>query len=365
MKYLIDIGLAFFAVSIAFALFLICSGLAHADTRITMKDGTVALVSGDMVKLEIVPAPPVIVPSPDGSTIPPLTQLLDLKLNKWTVASGVVQMNGANAGFSANVILLLYFKGVIYQKNSAGGWWSWTNSTWLASSDPRPPAPAALAGYNTLTFGPNIILGQNWLLDRQNGTTANVVQNADGSVTVAGGGDTWNGQLETYLNGQGTAFGGGFYTQATVVVPGPTSGLSPWTGGTDGNQWPSFWANSVNGTIETDFMEMMGPTPGEYGATLINWTTNPQQGFGQSIYAPSGNTLHGPNDFGFLWIPATATTSGSMAFYLNGLQVGIPVTWTQSNPGMYGIIDGQQMVLRMGAGDNSPATFSNVQVWQK
>lgn len=349
-------------------LLLLYTALAHADTRITMKDGTVALVSGDMVKIEIVPAPPVIVPSPDGSTIPTLTQLLDAKLNKWTLVAGVVQINGANAGFSLNVTLLLYFKGVIYQQNKTGGWWGWTNSTWLATVDPRGPAvppPAAASGYNRLSFGPEIMLGQNWLLDKQNGTTANATKNADGSVTIAGGGDTWNAQLETYVDGQGVTFGGGFYAQATVVVPGATSGLSPWTGGTDGNQWPSFWANSVNGTIETDFMEMMGPTPGEYGATLINWTTTPQTGYGQSIYAPAGNTLHGPNDFGFLWIPATATTQGVMAFYLNGMQVGSAVAWTQANPGMYGIIDGQQMVLRMGAGDNSPATFSNVQVWQK
>jgi hypothetical protein len=227
--------------------------------------------------------------------------------------------------------------------------------------DGQPPA-AALAGYNTLT------LVRNWIKDTQDGTTANATQNSDGSMTVAGGGDTWNGQLETarltYPGFVGEAFGGGFYAQATVTVPGPTSGLSPWTGGNSGNQWPSFWANSVNGSIETDFMEMMGPTPGEYGATLHNWTTGTSQGSGQSITAPAGNTLNGPNTYGFLWIPATATRDGSMAFYLNGQQVGSPVTWTQANPGLFGIIDGQQMVLRLGAGANSPATFSNVQVWQ-
>jgi hypothetical protein len=85
--------------------------------------------------------------------------------------------------------------------------------------DGQPPA-AALAGYNTLTFDPNVTLGQNWVKDTQDGTTANATQNSGGSVTVAGGGDTWNGQLETYLNGRGEAFGGGFYVQATVVVPG-------------------------------------------------------------------------------------------------------------------------------------------------
>jgi hypothetical protein len=111
-------------------------------------------------------------------------------------------------------------------------------------------------------------------------------------------------------------------------------------------------------------MEMMGPTPGGYGATLHNWTTGTSQGYGQDVRAPAGNTLNGPNTYGFLWVPATATTQGSMTFYLNDQQVGSPVTWTQANPGLFGLIDGQQMVLRLGAGANSPATFSNVQVWQ-
>jgi hypothetical protein len=230
------------------------------------------------------------------------------------------------------------------------------------------PAPAAAVGYNTRTLGPNITLGQPWIKDTRNGTTANVTMNKDGSVTVAGGGDTWNGQLETYVGGRGAAFGGGFYAQATMSVPGPTSCLASFdhcgneTG--PGNQWPSFWANSTGNTIETDFVEIEDATPGQYQATVINWTTKPQTGYGQTITAPAGDTLHGPHTYSFLWIPATATGNGSMTFYLDGQPVGDPITWTRSKLGLYGIIDGQQMVIRLGAGANSPATFSNVEVWQ-
>jgi hypothetical protein len=77
-----------------------------------------------------------------------------------------------------------------------------SSSTSLSTANNLPAAVVA-AGYNTETFDPNTIVGQNWIADTQNGTTANTTQNSDGSVTVAGGGDTWNGQLETYLNGQG------------------------------------------------------------------------------------------------------------------------------------------------------------------
>ena len=236
------------------------------------------------------------------------------------------------------------------------------------------PAPAAAAGYDTETLG-GPMTPSTWIPDTMHGDgSPNVTYNSDGSVTIAGGGDTWNGQLGTAMptwtgpGYTGEVFGGGFYTQATVTVPGATSGLSPWTGGTDGDQWPSFWANNGNNasdtlSIETDFMELEDATPGQYSGTVINWTTSPQTGYGQLLTAPAGDNLNSAT-YGFLWIPATATTDGSMTFYLNGQQVGQPITWTQANPGLYGIIDGTQMSLYIGAGANSPATFSNLQVWQ-
>ena len=46
-------------------------------------------------------------------------------------------MNGALAGYSNQVTLLLYVNNSVYQENSAGGWWSWNGSTWVATSDPR------------------------------------------------------------------------------------------------------------------------------------------------------------------------------------------------------------------------------------
>ena len=236
---------------------------------------------------------------------------------------------------------------------------------------PNQPGPAALAGYNTLTFGPNITVGQNWFPDTQDtGQMPNITANADGSLTVAGGADTWNAQMETGWNAgaNGEAFGGGFYAQATIAVPGATSCLASFDNcGNDtgpGNQWPSWWATSENGTIETDFVEIMDGTAGQYGSTVINWADNPHVGYGQTVTAPNGNTLHGQNTYGFLWIPATATSGGSITFFFNGNQVVNPITWTQDNPGTYGIIDGQRMILRFGAGANSPATFSDIQVWQ-
>jgi hypothetical protein len=77
-------------------------------------------------------------PSASGTTIPSAAQIVDSGGNVWTLASGVVMKNGMPAGYSANVILLLYYNSVIYQENSADNWWSWNGSSWVGiNGDPR------------------------------------------------------------------------------------------------------------------------------------------------------------------------------------------------------------------------------------
>jgi hypothetical protein len=106
--------------------------------------------------------------SPSGASIPSSPQLNDSNGNYWTVLNGVVQINGANAGFTDQVVLLLYYNHVIYQQNAAGGWWYW-NGSWVATTDPRvtPPAPtctqstvapliATKAAWDTHFFGSTV-----------------------------------------------------------------------------------------------------------------------------------------------------------------------------------------------------------------
>ena len=81
-----------------------------------------------------------------GTMIPPATQIIDDSKNVWTVTSGVIYKNGKTAGYSADVIVLLYQNGVIYQENSSKLWWSWNGTTWVSTIDPittSAPTPTA------------------------------------------------------------------------------------------------------------------------------------------------------------------------------------------------------------------------------
>jgi hypothetical protein len=77
--------------------------------------------------------------------IPAAARILDAALNTWTVRGGAVQVGGAAAGYTANVVLLLYFNGSIYQQNKSCLWWNWNGSTWVASGNPAPSLTPACA----------------------------------------------------------------------------------------------------------------------------------------------------------------------------------------------------------------------------
>jgi hypothetical protein len=259
------------------------------------------------------------------------------------------------------------------------------------------PAAAAAVGYSTETFGPAVTLGSNWQLWTN---AANVTQNGDGSVTIAGGGNGYNNaQVATATpNGSGSlngeAFGGGGYFEATLSFVG-----TPVTNG----GWPSFWANDIenqinaqtgngasqwqgqaNGyvnSIETDFMEYLAGQ-GAYGFALHHWYG--QQSAIQAVHSensgspailPPGTDTSQPHAYGFLWMPATSTTQGYAKWYFDNVQVGSTVTWNQYNPATppdpregssaYSVLDARHLYLILGTGPSNPMTVYNVKVWQK
>lgn len=118
-------------------------------------------------------------PSPAFTSIPNATQIIDNNGGVWTVVGGVVKLNGANAGTTSSVILLLISDtGRIYQESNdpalAGlpggvGWWYYDatqNPVWVFSSDPRPQSPGQ-RNPNTIAFASNSV----WNIGMGNGAT--------------------------------------------------------------------------------------------------------------------------------------------------------------------------------------------------
>src|ERR1700728_912868 len=81
--------------------------------------------------------------SASGTMIPSATRIIDSALNVWTLTGGMAYENGKIAGYSANVALLLYYDGTIYQENKTCLWWSWTGGAWVATSNPAPSLATA------------------------------------------------------------------------------------------------------------------------------------------------------------------------------------------------------------------------------
>lgn len=79
------------------------------------------------------------------------TKLVDGGQHVWTVSSGVVYENGSTAGYSANVVVLLYYGGTIYQENASCQWFAWTGTTWSATHNPDPGATPACPSTSTST----------------------------------------------------------------------------------------------------------------------------------------------------------------------------------------------------------------------
>src|ERR1700686_3150746 len=76
--------------------------------------------------------------SASGTMIPSATQIVHSTHTVWTLASGVVYQGGTAVAHSANISLLLYFGGTLYQQNKSCLWGSWSGSAWVASSNPAP-----------------------------------------------------------------------------------------------------------------------------------------------------------------------------------------------------------------------------------
>jgi hypothetical protein len=147
--------------------------------------------------------PPVtITPSPDDTRITPGTgSITDATGNVWTITpAGTIARNNVNDTTTKNVTLMALEKGVIWQQNTAGSWYSWLGSSWSGATTtsplpggvtPPPPPP----GTNPTPAGFFKVSGAKIL-------------RPDGSVLAAGGFNLNQDQMDTVSAKTGTMFPG-------------------------------------------------------------------------------------------------------------------------------------------------------------
>jgi hypothetical protein len=191
-------------------------------------------------------------PSANGTTIPPASRIVDASRNVWKVSSGVVTENGAPAGYSANVTLLLYQDGVIYQQNAAGDWWSWNGSGWDDASDPRSGSTGTPPG------GGNT--GPTESADGTSCPPAQSITDAQGGLwTVSGGVIQTNGQNAGY-SADVTLL---LYFNHTVYQQNAAGGWWLWSG--------SGWSDAADPRVGAPGG---GNTSGSFHVSLNGFTDN-------------------------------------------------------------------------------------------
>ena len=172
---------------------------------------------------------PTVVPSPPGAKIPTVPQITDGNGNIWAVIGGTVYENGALAGNSNQVTLLIYFNNTIFRGDATGLWWSWNGSAWASNIN---PTVAASPPGTTIPTAPQITdnNGNLWSVVNgvvyQNGASAGY-SNAVQQLTFQNGtifqlnslGTWWSWHSGWYLSGDPT---GGSVGSATLSWTAPT-----------------------------------------------------------------------------------------------------------------------------------------------
>jgi hypothetical protein len=287
------------------------------------------------------------------------------------------------------------------------------------------PTPAKNAGYTLMTYGPKLALRPGdktaanaapmyvWNFFGETVSPKTLATNADGSVTLFGGGFV-NGQIASASaahNNQrfvGTAFGGGAYFEAVFKFEG-------WQGQSATPQtltagFPAFWAMPIEHLNSSGADHWPGKAAGflhfaefdffEYNVAYTEHTDTIYSGSVHDWYGEFNKTCPRPADnycqvqnatptkmrdtpdtfdfsqyhtYGALWVPATDTTDGYLEWYLDDSPIGQTVSWPKLEnqealawPGShaFGIADQQHMALIFGSGRDFPMTIKSVAVWQ-
>ena len=273
----------------------------------------------------------------------------------------------------------------VYATNSAGSGapTSAISIRPVATQSGGVPAQAQAVGYNLRTHGPNVTRGVNWIV-----TAETARQNADGSIFLSEDQYHYNECISTSGgpggNMPGIAFGGGGYFEVQMSIAGNI------LGGNNPGGWPAWWCNNAEGLyndvpnnlpdqqgIEWDAAEFLAPNGTDYNAGWILWNgsgglyNNTDNGEPNGVSPPGANYTQ-RNTFGWLWVPATGSSRGSLKSYFNNTQVGRTYTWSLYNGSNWegsksnalAVMDRCHFRLLLGSNPQNPMTVYSCTVWQ-
>ncbi len=262
-----------------------------------------------------------------------------------------------------------------------------------APSAGTPPAAAAV-GYQTQTFGPAVTLGANWFNMNFFRPPTNAAQNGDGTVSISNDQSIASATRDTSMPQQwrGMAFGGGAYFEAVLHFSNADDSTL--------TSWPAFWGSDIENVsqnavteltqwsgqpegfgnwIETDFFEFDRHSVSEYGIQIHNWYGYHGQpkdvlAYGQPVRVAAGFKWSDSHKYGYLWVPATATTRGYAMAFMDDVQMGATIYWDQYDPEAppppqpgttaFSVVDRRHLILIIQTDPHNPMTIETVTVWQ-
>ncbi len=293
---------------------------------------------------------------------------------------------------------------------------------------PGTPPAAAAAGYytetlatdsfttgNTDTLGTNVS-GFQWYVWKWLGYTqdlAAITLPGDGTVSMLSsqGLNQSQANLASAVKNastpffKGTVYGGGFYAEASIsfdapnflVSTGPPAVWDMSVEHLDGDHNDQ-WTGEPNGCVhfhENDYIEYNtgNGVQTKYHGGAIDWFDYHAADNCVSLHTyhlnntdivrnvPGGTDWTQWHTVGMLWVPATATTNGTISYYFDNVQVGVTTSYSQltnqgpppctnwptcnlPQPWTFGIADSQHKVLIMGTGTGTALNVRWYHVWQ-
>jgi hypothetical protein len=120
-------------------------------------------------------------PSPDGTSVPPATQIVDNSGAVWTIGAGGAILRNAIQAAGGWGSQILWKNTTIYVLGSDNNWWQWTASSWI-NIGPSQPGGTTSANGTMVPPAAQIVdnVGAIWSIGAGGVILRNAVQAADG-----------------------------------------------------------------------------------------------------------------------------------------------------------------------------------------